>query len=195
VYDEQVCACPSEPKFEQLLERQANEMHKVWSVSGYMMSHDEWRVLGWDDSCRKRGLDAGALAADNARKCVGWLRAANPTGRIFVWSDMFDPNHNAVSNYYLVRGDLRGSWEGLDKSLIIMNWNFGKRAESLKFFSERGHSQILAGYYDAGPEQIGKWLEATRGVKGVIGVMYATWQRKFDDLEAFARVVDGFEKR
>ena len=195
VYDEQVCACPSEPKFEQLLERQAKEMHKAWGVSGYMMSHDEWRVLGWDDSCRKRNLDPGALVADNARKCVGWLRAVNPAGRIFVWSDMFDPHHNAVSNYYLVRGDLRGSWEGLDKSVIIMNWNFGKRAESLKFFSERGHSQILAGYYDAGPEQIGKWLEATRGVKGVIGVMYTTWQRKFNDLEAFAKVVDAFEKR
>jgi len=113
---------------------------------------------------------------------------------VLVWSDMFDPHHNAVNNYYLVRGDLRGAWEGLDKKVTIMNWNFGQRAESLKFFSERGHQQVLAGYYDAGPEQIGKWLDAARSVPGVVGVMYTTWQRNFSDLEAFARVVDRFER-
>jgi hypothetical protein len=195
VYEGQVCACASEPKFEQLLQREAREVHEAWSASAYMMSHDEWRVLGRDESCRKRGLDAGAIVADNARKCVGWLREVNPSGRILVWSDMFDPHHNAVENYYLVRGDLRGAWEGLDKGVTIVNWNFGKRGESLKFFSERGHQQVLAGYYDAGPEQIGQWLEATRGVSGVVGVMYTTWQRNFNDLEAFAKVVDRFERK
>ena len=194
VHDGQVCACPSEPEFDRLLERQAREIHDAWGARSYLMSHDEWRVLGWDESCRRRGLDAGALVADNARKCVGWLRAVNPNGRVFVWSDMFDPHHNAVKNYYLVRGDLRGAWDGLDKGVMIMNWNFERRTESLKFFSDRGHQQILAGYYDAGPGQIGQWLEAARGVSGVIGVMYTTWQRNFNDLEGFARVVDRFER-
>jgi hypothetical protein len=194
VYDGQVCGCVSEPKFEQLLEHQAREVQNAWGAHSYLMAHDEWRVLGWDESCRRRGLDAGVIVADNARKCVGWLRAVNPDARVLVWSDMFDPHHNAVNNYYLVRGDLRGAWEGLDKKVTIMNWNFGKRGESLKFFSERGHQQVLACYYDAGPEQIGKWLEAARGVAGVVGVMYTTWQRNFGDLESFARVVDRFER-
>jgi hypothetical protein len=194
VYDGQVCGCVSEAKFEQLLERQAHEIHDAWGAHSYLMAHDEWRVLGWDESCRRRGLDAGAIVADNARKCVGWLRALNPGARVLVWSDMFDPHHNAVTNYYLVRGDLRGAWQGLDNKVTIMNWNFGQRAASLKFFSDRGHPQVLAGYYDAGPEQIGKWLEAARGVPGVAGVMYTTWQRNFSDLESFARVVDGFER-
>src|SRR5690606_22245500 len=143
----------------------------------YFMSHDEWRVLGWDESCQRRELDAGEIVADNARKCVGWLRELNPNGRVLVWSDMFDPHHNAVTNYYLVRGDLRGAWEGLDRNVVIMNWNFGKRAASLKFFSDRGHQQILAGYYDHGPTQVEKWLESARDVPGVIGVMYTTWRR------------------
>lgn len=194
VYDGQVCACPSEPKFDQLLEREAREVHAAWAARAYMMSHDEWRVLGWDEACRRRGVDAGELVADNSRKCVAWLRALNPGGRILVWSDMFDPHHNAVAEYYLVRGDLREAWTGLDPDVVIMNWNFAKRQESLKFFSERGHRQVLAGYYDAGPEQIAAWLEATRGIKGVAGVMYTTWQRNFADLEAFARVVDRFER-
>ncbi len=195
IYDGQVCACPSEPEFDQLLERQAREVHAAWGAQSYLMSHDEWRVLGWDEACRRRNLDAGAIVADNVRKCTGWLRAVNPGGRVIVWSDMFDPFHNAVDNYYLVRGNLRGSWNRLDKSVIIMNWNFGKRSESLKFFAERGHQQIIAGYYDAGPEQIGQWLESARGVPGVIGVMFTTWQQNYSDLESFARVVDHFERK
>lgn len=195
VYDGQVCGCVSEPKFEQLLERQAREVHAAWNARGYLMSHDEWRVLGWDESCRQRGLAAGEIVADNARKCVAWLRGVNPDGRILVWSDMFDPHHNAVENYYLVRNDLRGAWEGLNQSVTIMNWNFGQRANSLKFFAERGHQQILAGYYDASPEQIGQWLETAREIPGVIGVMYTTWQRNFSDLEAFADVVNRFERK
>ena len=74
---------------------------------------------------------------------------------------MFDPNHNAVAkDYYLVNGPLTGSWEGLDKDVIIVPWYFAKRAESLKFFADRGHQQVIAGYYDAKPERIKEWLDA-----------------------------------
>ena len=45
VYDGQVCGCVSEPKFDQLLERQAREVHDAWGASSYLMAHDEWRVL------------------------------------------------------------------------------------------------------------------------------------------------------
>jgi hypothetical protein len=103
-----------------------------------MMSHDEIRVLNWCDACQRRGLDAGALLADNARTCVNILRQVNPGGRIYVWSDMFDPQHNAHKDYYLVRGDLTGSWEGLDQEVIVVPWYFEKRAQSLKFFAQRG---------------------------------------------------------
>ena len=113
------------------------------------------------------------------------LRDVNPGGRIFVWSDMFDPNHNAHDDYYLVRGTLAGSWEGLDKDVNIVPWYFGKRAESLKFFADRGHRQVIAGYYDARPEQIRDWLAAAANVPAVTGIMYTTWQHKFADLEKF----------
>jgi hypothetical protein len=71
--------------------------------------------------------------------------------------------------------------------VVIVNWNFGKRNESLKFFADRGHKQVLAGYYDAKPQQIKQWLEAAAKVKGVEGVMYTTWKRNFADIEEFAK--------
>ena len=100
-------------------------------------------VLNWCDACQRRQLDAGALLADNVKTCIQVLREVNPGGSIYVWSDMFDPRHNAHKDYYLVRGDLTGSWAGLDKDVVIVNWNFDKRNESLKWFAERGHRQLM----------------------------------------------------
>jgi hypothetical protein len=154
-----------------------------------MMSHDEIRVLNWCEACQRRGLDAGAILADNARTCIQILREVNPAGSIYVWSDMFDPNHNAHKDYYLVRGDPAGSWEGLDKDVIVMPWYFEKRAASLKWFAERGHRQVIAGYYDHAPEQIRDWLKSAAPIQGVVGVMYTTWQSNYRDLERFAESV------
>lgn len=189
VHEDQAMICPSEPRTLELLRDQARRMHAAWGAKRYMMSHDEIRVLNWCDACRKRNLDAGALLADHVRACVDILREVNPGGRIYVWSDMFDPHHNARKNYYLVRGDLAGSWLGLDRDVTILPWYFEKRADSLAFFAGRGHRQIIAGYYDHRPEQIADWLAAARPHAGVEGVMYTTWQRNYRDLERFAEAV------
>jgi len=195
IYDGQVCACVTEPAFVDLLKQQADGVEKLFPATDRMMSHDEWRLMGWDESFRQAGKTPGQIASENVRFCTEYLKSQAPNRRIFVWSDMFDPHHNAVDNYYLVNGDLTGSWDGLGKDVILMNWNFGLRAESLKFFSDRGHRQVLAGFYDADAEQIGKWLDTVRKneIRGVIGVMYTTWNQDYSQLKDFKEVVDRFE--
>jgi hypothetical protein len=188
VHDGQAMICPSEPKTMTLLRDQAQRMHKLWGAKGYMMSHDEIRVLNHCAACAARNLTPGQILADNLKACTAILREVNPGGRIYVWSDMFDPNHNAIAGgYYLVKGPLTGSWEGLDKDVIVLPWYFEKRAESLKFFADRGNKQVIAGYYDAKPGRIADWLAAAKDIPGVIGVMYTTWVNKYADLEAFAK--------
>lgn len=193
IYDEQVCICPSDPATVEILKDQARGVCDVWKASGFMMQHDEWRVLGWDAACAQRGLSAGRLIADNVRTCQDILAETAPGARVHVWSDMFDPFHNAVERYYLARGDARGSWEGLSPSVVIINWNSGYPDKSLPFFAERGHRQILAGYYDSDPAKIKPWLAAARRVRGVIGVMYTTWKHDYTRLEAFAKSVEEAE--
>jgi hypothetical protein len=193
VHDDQAMICPSEPRTVELLRDQAQRLHAAWHARGYFMSHDEIRVFNWCAACQRRALDAGALLADNARTCVRILREVNPGGRIYVWSDMFDPNHNAHGDYYLVRGNLAGSWEGLDPEVIVVPWYFEKRAASLGFFANRGHRQVIAGYYDAAPERVRDWLAAAGAVRGVEGVMYTTWERRWADLERFSRLIGEFE--
>lgn len=184
IQDEQVMACPSEPRFRELLADQARRVRDAFGAKGYMMSFDEIRTLGWDESCSKRKLEPGKVLAECARDGTKLLAGS----RAYVWSDMFDPHHNAHADYYLVHGDLAGSWEGLDKSVTIVNWNFGEREKSLRFFADRGHEQVIAGYYDGKPEQAREWLAAAAGKKGVRGIMYTTWRQAYDDLEAFAKV-------
>ena len=187
IHDGQAMICPSEPKTMEVLRDQAQRVHKLWGAKGYMMSHDEIRVLNHCAACQSRKLTPGQILAENVRACTAILKEVNPGGRIHVWSDMFDPHHNAVKgNYYLVNGDITGSWEGLDKDVIAVPWHFGKREESLKFFAERGNRSVIAGYYDAKPEQVKQWLAAAKG-RNVIGVMYTTWQNNYADLEAFAK--------
>ncbi len=192
VYDHQAMICPSEPKTYALLREQAERVHKAWGTKGYMMSHDEIRVLNWCAACEARHLTPGQILADNVKRCIAMLREINPGGQIYVWSDMFDPHHNAVKGpYYLVNGPLLNSWDGLDKDVIIIPWYFEKRSESLKFFAERGHRQVIAGYYDSDPAKVADWLTAAKTVPGsVLGVMYTTWENNYHDLEKFSQAVD-----
>lgn len=189
VHDGQVMICPSEPKTLELLRDQMKRVHAAFGAKSYFMSHDEIRVLGWDDACARRKMPCGEILADNVRQCARIVRDVAPGARVFVWSDMFDPNHNARTNYYLVKDDLSCSWEGLDKDVIVACWHFDKRAESLKWFAERGHKTLIAGYYDAEPKKILKWLEAGKAAGGVEGVMYTTWENKYEDMEEFAKLI------
>jgi hypothetical protein len=192
VYDDQANICVSEPATLNLLRDQAQRMQAAWGTRGYFMSHDEIRVFNWCAACQARGLDAGALLADNVRTCAAILRQVNPGGRIYVWSDMFDPNHNAHGNYYLARGNFTNSWKGLDSDIIIVPWYYDQRAASLQFFAGLGNRQLIAGYYDSAPNLVTNWLTAARPYTGICGVMYTTWQNNYSNLETFELLLVGY---
>jgi hypothetical protein len=191
IYDNQVPCSLSEPKVFEVVEEQVRRVDKVFRPKTYFFSHDEIRVANWSEPERQANRPAGEVLADNMRRCVQIAHKVNPEARLCVWSDMFDPHHNAVDNFYLVNGDLAGSWEGLPKEMVIVNWNSGKAEKSLPFFAGLGHSQVLAGYYDAPPENIKRWQQAGSGLMGIEGAMYTTWKGNFDQLERFAELAWG----
>ncbi|MCY2950422.1 MAG: carbohydrate binding domain-containing protein [Planctomycetota bacterium] len=192
IYEEQVMCCMAEPKLYEILRWQIEQVHKHLQPDGYFLQHDEIRVQGWDESCRHAGKTPGELLAENVAKCVKLVRAEDVGKPVYVWSDMFDPSHNAqkVGRYYLVKGNgpWYGSWKGLEKDVAIVNWNSGpgKRIESLRHFAGLGHRQILVGYYDGPVGAIRGWLRDGEQVPGIVGAMYTTWQHQYRDLEAFA---------
>ena len=192
VYDDQAMICPSEPATVALLRDQAQRMQAAWGTRGYFMSHDEIRVFNWCPACQARGMDAGSMLADNVSTCAAILRQVNPGGRIYVWSDMFDPNHNAHANYYLARGNFTNSWSGLDSDIIVVPWYYNQRAASLQFFAGLGNRQLIAGYYDSAPTLVTNWLNAARPYAGICGVMYTTWEENYSDLETFEQLLAGY---
>src|SRR4051812_26240728 len=83
--------------------------------TGYFLGYDEMRHMHTCQLCAQRYPTAGQLLAWHFGQSVATIRglSSNSQSRIYAWNDMFDPNHNAHDNYYLVEGDISGSWSGL----------------------------------------------------------------------------------
>ena len=162
--------------------------------AGMMMQYDEIRQMNSCESCRAKGLTAGELLAQHAQQSTNLYQSVHPGGPIYVWSDMFDPYHNARNNYVYVEGDISGAWAGLSSNVIVMNWNLGNLANSLNWFSGLNpsqptpHQQVIAGYYDNGN---GTWsaqneLAQASGIPGIQGLMYTTWGDDYSQMAQFA---------
>jgi hypothetical protein len=114
---------------------------------------------------------------------------------------MFTPHHNArpfsvKGYYYLVNGNWDGAWEGLPKDVIVMNW-YSPKPEGVKFFTDRGHTQVICGYYDGTTTEkmkknIGGWMKVTEGAPGILGFMYTTWRRDYGNLKEYFHLVDTY---
>ncbi|MBA3710353.1 MAG: hypothetical protein H0W83_16205 [Planctomycetes bacterium] len=196
VYGYGVFACLNEAKVWPLIERNLHELHTVLQPDGYIMPYDEIRQQGWDDGCVTSGKTPVANLIAHTRKYAQMIRAEDPGKPIFAWSDLYDPYHNAQKKgepYYLVKGidPWVGSWEGLDKDIVILNWHGHpeKRAESLRFFADRGNRQVLCGFYDATSDNMVPWLKEAEGLKGIDGFMYTTWGNNYSELSKFLDVV------
>ena len=187
----QVMCCMSEPKTMELLKWSIEKVHKYVQPDVYMVSHDEIRVQGWDDSCMKTKKSCAEILADHVKQCLDMVAKEDPGKPLCLMNDMFDPNHNAGEKgaYYLVRGDgpWHGSWKSIPKDVIIFNWMHAPatRVASLKFFSERGNRQVLAGYYDMPITHISEWMKDAQGIEGIIGVQYCTWISDYSKMGQF----------
>ena len=183
----QASVCLSDTAALSLTRDEIVRARELFGARTMFLMHDEIRIMAQDSTCRATGLTPGRILAAHVRACT---QAAAPA-RVVVWNDMFDPAHNAVKDYYLVRGDLAGSWEGLAPAVEVANWNSEHTEASLKFFADRGHAQVWAGYYDTPPGAIRDVLPLLDRTPNVEAIMYTTWQDRYDDLEAFAKACRG----
>lgn len=195
IYDEALDVCLTEPGVEKWMIRNAQDASALLpGGSGLFLSYDEMRHMNSCALCRARGLTPGALLAANVRRMAAQMRRFGP---LYIWSDMFDPLHNAVDHFYDVEGgSLRGSWKGLDPDVTVMNWNLKHLRPSLLWFSGNDprqripHRQIIAGFYDP-PDHDGAAaahleMAEAQGIPGIAGMMYTTWTDDYSQLEQFA---------
>ena len=203
-WDQQVLSLQAERVFEILAQDIKNAL-KYWQPEGIFFNYDEIRMGGWEAQPDGQNLTPGQILAGHVRKACAVARKVAPRAKLYTWSDMFTPYHNARpfragkhvnGNYWLARGNWDGSWEGLDKDVIIMNW-YSPDDRTPKFFAERGHKQILCGYYDQKTTEgmkknIRKWIAVTRQTPGVLGVMYTTWKKRSEPMREYFKLLDTY---
>lgn len=188
----QVTICMSEPKVYEIWGRAAELIQRHLAPKKWLLSMDEVRAGGGCEACKERGMTMGEILGDSLTRQVRLIRRVNPKAEVLTWSDMLDPNHNAHGDYYLVDGDFTGSWKYVPKDLVIVCWYYNKRKESLKFFSSLGFKTLAGAYYDGDTLENPKgWLETLERTPGARGIMYTTWQNKYDLLGAFGELVSG----
>ncbi|MFN7997548.1 MAG: carbohydrate binding domain-containing protein [Bryobacteraceae bacterium] len=190
IYRDQVVACPSEPRVDAIWRQQFPLVEKYVAPRKYLLELDEMRAMNRCEACRRRNMGAAEMVGDVMNRVYRMVREFNPKAGVYVWSDMFDPNHNAVEQYYLVNGDLRDTVKYLPKDTGVVCWYYEKRRASLDFFSKLGFHTIGAAYYDADDLENPKgWLDALAETPGAEGIMYTTWSSKYKLLGAFGDLV------
>ncbi len=188
----QVSACMSEPEVYEIWKKQAGLIHEHLAPEKYLLSMDEIRAGGACMACKKRNITMAQILGDCITRQVEIIRGVNPDSEVLIWSDMLDPNHNAHDNYYLVEGDFTNSWKYVPKDLIILCWYYNKRNESLKFFSSLGFRTFAGAYYDGDTlENPTGWLQVLERTPRACGIMYTTWQNKYELLASFGDLVTG----
>lgn len=165
-----------------LLKNAQTIVNNMPSGINYLLGYDEMRHMNSCSTCKARNMTPGQLLGWHVTNTVNLYHSLAPSATLYTWSDMFDPYHNAVNNYYYVEGDIAGSWTGLPSSVTVMNWNLRNLTNSLNWFSGLNpqqpipHSQIIAGYYDSGngAASATQELQQATGIPGVQGLMYYT---------------------
>jgi hypothetical protein len=196
VYEDRLTSCLSEPKIFTDWTAEVKKANDLLHPAAFLMSHDEMRVINQCALCQSMHKTPGELLAWNVHKAAKIIRDLRPDAGIWVWNDMFDPYHNAVDHFYAVNGPLKDSWKGLDKDVGIVNWNGGGLGKDCKFFADLGLKQILSGYYDGDDDGAGitKWIDSARGMPGIDGAMYTTWEDRYDSMDRWAQKAWGSGK-
>ena len=184
IHDSQVTVCMAEPALYEIFEHEAKLLAARLHPRRVMLGTDEVRMGGTCEACR--GRDMGQLIGECVTRQAQAIHRYLPEAEVYVWSDMFDPTHNAHGDYYLVAGDFTGSWKHLPTDLIISVWGGAPREKSLRFFADHGFRTLIACYYDA-PDlsEVKAWMELARPIQGVRGFMYTPWEKNYRLLPAF----------
>lgn len=184
IHDSQVTVCMGEPAIYDIFEHEAKLLAERLHPRRVLLNLDEVRMGGTCQACR--GQNMGELLGRCLTRQAQSVRKYSPDARIYAWSDMLDPNHNAHGNYYLVDGDFTGSWRHVPKDLVMAVWGGEPREKSLRFFAGEGFNMLVACYYDADDlNEVKGWLQLSRQIPGVRGFMYTPWQKKYSLLPAF----------
>ena len=188
---DQTAICMSEPEVYQIWNEQIRLLDTLLTPGFYFLSMDEIRQGGACQACKKQNLSMAEILGNCITRQHHIIKNINPRAKIFIWSDMLDPNHNARNNYDMVTGDFSGSWRYIPKDIIIVCWYYQKREQSLRHFTENGFKILAAAYYDKNSlETTRQWLKTIKNHNNSVGIMYTTWKSQYNLLTDFGHLAN-----
>ena len=183
----QCSTCMSERSLYRHFADSAKGVKEVLNPKTWFLSMDEIRMGGTCAACRAKKTDMAHILGECVTLQHAIIRRVSPGARICIWSDMFNPAHNAKDRFYCCRGSFRDSWKFIPRDIVIVDWYGAKYSESLPFWRKNGFEVIAATYYDAPvASRAKKDIEAASAYSNVRGAVYTTWRNDYSALSAFA---------
>ena len=192
----QAVICMSEPETYDLWRKAVEQTWAAVQPMYWFLDMDEIRGGGTCQACRERKnadgtpMTAAGILGDCVSRQMKMIRQVCPKAEIACWSDMLDPNHNGKAEYMTVPGGYAGAWKYIPKDLIMCPWDLDFGDKSVAFFGDQGFRTIAGAYYDvADLVSSRKWLDLMEKARGGMGMVYFTWESKFDLMPAFGDLV------
>ncbi len=189
----QISLCMSNPALYEHWAAQARALYAIFPFKTFLLSMDEIRNGGGCAVCQERqarGETMGSILGGCISRQRAMLKALDPEIEVCIWSDMLDPSHNARSDYFGVVGDFDGSWKHVPRDVTIICWHDGIAEKSLRFFANEGFRTVGAAYYDTGNlDNSRRWLRALAATPGSSGIMFTSWEKQYDLMEAFGNLL------
>ncbi|UZO81049.1 T9SS type A sorting domain-containing protein [Aquimarina sp. ERC-38] len=171
-------------------------LYEAYQPDAFLLNYSEIRTGGFEplDTQYK---NSGEALGKSIEQAFNDLFEVAPDADYYFWSDMIDPNHNAVEKYYQINSSLEGIWNYVDaEKVTLATWWEGDKITkfglaSLQFFADLGFDQILGAFYDENViDNYNRWQIAANGIEDIKGSIYATWirPRNFSQIEAFGDV-------
>jgi len=181
--------CPNESRTRAALRAEVKKVVGLTHPHFVLLKISNVRALGWDPGCEATGLTAGEIISKFVKDETGLIRSVDKSVQIVLPSDMFDPNDNALDQFFLMKGSAAGSIKGVPKDAIILNSNFTHPAESLGFFAGQGYQQVLWGYNDNADhiKSISDWEKIAGNMQGIKGYAYVTRTGDYSHLTDFSQ--------
>lgn len=173
------------------------------SCPHWMSGLDELRMGGASKWYDDTGTTPAQAIADTLKSFYEKITSIRADADLLVWSDMLDPDMNAVSNYYLWKGELSDSADRMTIPYSVYNWSVAKKvngewvitvASSAEYFDTRGVASIISvniggtdvpgftSYYES---MDGIYAQLAGGVP-LAGMGYTTWTRNYSYLKDFS---------
>lgn len=186
----QISTCMSDPELYRLFRRSAEGIAAACNPRKWFLSMDEIRNGGTCPLCEARKTDMAHIVAECVLKQHEIIRSVRPDAKVYAWSDMFDPWHNAKAQVAGCKGSFIGIWDLIPRDMTLVCWHFRIRETDLPFFAKLGFGIVAGAYYDQQTIRRDElWVETLNRTKGATGILYTTWAARYDQLENFGNMV------